>query len=176
MSDSPQKKKPVRLPPCVVCAQPARLHCPPCKTSYCCFSCQKEDWNKGHKKDCKRLVEANAAAEAAAAAKAAEDEAATPPPSPKAKAAPPVVSGPEARSREDVERAKKATAAAAKEKKPSAEHEALLEARCPICFENWDVDGDRFVRACCYKRVCEDCFEKSGGCLLYTSPSPRDRG
>ena len=125
-------------PPCVVCAQPARLHCPPCGTPYCCLSCQKEDWKKRHKKDCKRLVEANAAAEAAAAAKAAaaeEDEAATPPPSPKAKAAPPVVSGPAA-AREDVERAKKATAAAAKEKKPSAEHEALLEARCPICFEN----------------------------------------
>ena len=88
MGDSPLKK-PVRLPPCVVCAQPARLHCPPCGTSYCCLSCQKEDWKKRHKKDCKRLAEANAAAEAAAAAKAAAEEAATPPPSPKAKAAPP---------------------------------------------------------------------------------------
>ena len=122
MSDSP-RKKPVRLP-CVVCAQPARLHCPPCKTPYCCLSCQKEDWKKRHKKDCKRLAEANAAAEAAAAAKAAAEEAATPPPSPKAKAAPPVVSGPAA-AREDVERAKKATAAAAKEKKPSAHNNPL---------------------------------------------------
>ena len=165
MSDSPLKK-PVRRAPCVVCAQPARLHCPPCKTPYCCFSCQKEDWKKRHKKDCKRLAEANAAAEAAAAAKAAEDEAATPPPSPKAKAAPPVVSEAPAAAREDVERAKKATAAAAKEKKPSAEHEAILEARCPICFENWDVNAGRFFRECCYKRVCEDCTRKCGGIEL----------
>ena len=73
---------------------------------------------------------------------------------------------------------KKATAAAAKEKKPSAKHEALLEARCPICFENWDVNVGMFVRACCYKRVCEGCFDKSGGldvlCPLCRCPYPRD--
>ena len=47
---------------CSVCAQPSRLNCAKCKSPYCSVACQTDDWkNRGHKKACKRLVEAAAA-------------------------------------------------------------------------------------------------------------------
>ena len=97
--------------PCVVCAQPAyKLKCVKCKTPYCSVACQTVDWKeRGHKKECERLVKAYAAATVRGGAPG--DEAPTTPPLPKPKAAPPVVDGP-ARGRADVARARAAAAAA----------------------------------------------------------------
>ena len=52
------------VPRCMVCAQPAeKLKCVKCKTPYCSVACQTVDWKeRGHKKECQRLVKANAAA------------------------------------------------------------------------------------------------------------------
>ena len=64
---------------CSVCAQPSRLNCAKCKSPYCSVACQTDDWkDRGHKKACKRLVEAAAAKGGGAA----RDEAPTPPPLP----------------------------------------------------------------------------------------------
>ena len=56
------------VPRCVVCAQPARkLKRVKCETPCCSVACQSVDWKpeeRGHKKECKRLVKANAAAAA----------------------------------------------------------------------------------------------------------------
>jgi len=173
MSDDLKKKT---VPLCVVCAQPAsNFKCAKCKVPYCSVSCQTEDWKKrGHKKTCKRLVKEKA--EAAVAGDASRDEAPTPPPSPKAKAAPPVVDGP-ACGRADVARARAAAAAATATtvRAPEPEH-YRGSPRCPVCLEDWDVNGSVTIRACCCKYVCTPCNNKlvsaSLPCPLCRTPSP----
>ena len=137
---------------CSVCAQPSRLNCAKCKSPYCSVACQTDDWkNRGHKKACKRLVEAAAAKGGGGAAR---DEAPTPPPSPKKKAAPPVVDGP-ARGRADVERAKAAATAttAATAATPDPDH-WRGSTRCPVCLEALDEYGAATFLICCCKLVC----------------------
>ena len=148
------------VPRCVVCAQPAtKLKCVKCKTPYCSVDCQTVDWKeRGHKKECKRLVEANAAAAAKGGAK--RDEAQTPLPSPKPKAAPPVVNGP-ARGRADVAAARAAAAAATAAPAPAPEPEHWLGSpRCPVCLEDWDVNARAMIMPCCCKAVCTPCDNK----------------
>ena len=151
--DAPHRKPAVL---CVVCAQPAeKLNCVKCKTPYCSVACQTVDWKeRGHKKECKRLVEANAAA--AAKGGAPQEEMSTPPPSPKPKAAPPVVDGP-ARGRADVARARAAAAAATSTTAPVPEPEHWMGTpRCPVCLEDWDVNEDLTFMVCCCKDICEE--------------------
>ena len=158
------------VPRCRVCAQPAsKLTCVKCKTAYCSVACQTVDWKeRDHKKECKRLVKANAAS-AAKGTKGADDassrdEAWTPlpplPPPPKPKAAPPVVDGP-VRRRRDVERARVAAAAATAVTAHAPEPEHWLGTpRCPVCLEDWDVNVTTTVVPCCCKEVCKLCTQK----------------
>ena len=147
---------------CVVCAQPAeKLKCVKCKTPYCSVSCQTMDWKEcDHKKECKRLVKANAAA--AAKGTASGDAAPTPPPAPKPKATPPVVDGP-ARGRADIARAKAAAAAKTAKTAPAPEPEHWSgDPRCPVCLEDWDVNANLTVLICCCKHICFQCNDKLG--------------
>jgi len=150
--------KPVPL--CVVCAQPAeKLKCVKCKTPYCSVACQTVDWKeRGHKKECKRLIKANAAT---AAKGASEDKVSAPAPSLKLKVVPPVVDGP-ARGRADVARAK-ATAAAATAQattSPAPEPEHWLGTpRCPVCLEDWDVNAPPTILLCCCQNLCNKCAD-----------------
>ena len=145
---------------CSVCAQPSRLNCAKCKVPYCSVACQTLDWKRSHKATCKRLVKENAEAAAKGAGGAARDEAPTPPPSPKEKAAPPVVDGP-ARGRADVARAKAAAAAATATDAATPEPEHPFgSTRCPVCLDDWDVNGDTRMTLCCCKTVCEPCAKK----------------
>jgi hypothetical protein len=149
------------VPRCVVCAQPAeKLKCVKCKTPYCSAECQTVDWKeRGHKKECKRLVKANAAA--AAERDASQDEASTPPPSPKTKTAPPVVDGP-ARGRADVARARAAAAVVTTMTATTAtepEH-WCWSSRCPVCLEDWDVNEMPAMLLCCCKIICTLCLSK----------------
>ena len=58
--------------------------------------------------------------------------------------------------------------------KRSAEEAKLDEEdkMCPICYENWDVNGCLNLRLCCMKRICEDCDEKVESCPLCRTPKP----
>ena len=164
------------VPRCVVCAQPAeKLKCVKCKTPYCSIACQTVDWKeRGHKKECKRLVKANAAA--AAKGGASRDEAQAPQPSPKPKTAPPVVDGP-ARGRADVASAKAAASAIAAPAPLEPEH-YLGTPRCPICLEDWDVNDTTAILLCCCKSICVGCNRRmtsvdSSACPLCRTPTPK---
>ena len=158
---------------CSVCAQPSRLNCAKCKSPYCSVACQTDDWkNRGHKKACKRLVEAAAAKGGGGAAR---DEAPTPPPSPKKKAAPPVVDGP-ARGRADVARAKAAAAAVTATTAPAPEPDHWRgSTRCPVCLEDWDEDVPATIRVCCCRHICTRCEDTMGHreCPLCRTPCPK---
>jgi len=169
--DASREKPAVR---CVVCAQSAeKLKCVKCKTPYCSAECQTVDWKeRGHKKECKRLFKAIAAA--VAKGSAPRDEAH--PPSPKLKAAPPVVDGP-ARGRADVARARAAAAAATSTTAPVPKPEHWLgSARCPVCLEDWDVNATPTIMLCCCKTVCTPCSKKLSStkspCPLCRAPFP----
>jgi len=48
---------------------------------------------------------------------------------------------------------------------------ARLGSRCPICLEEWDVNGKNVFRVCCCRRVCRSCEDKSGNeCPLCRIP------
>jgi len=42
--------------PCQVCKEPSKSQCPSCRTPYCSKACQRVDWKRGHKKDCKEMT------------------------------------------------------------------------------------------------------------------------
>jgi hypothetical protein len=117
------------------------------------------DWKeRGHKKECKRLVKANAAP--AAKGGAPRDEVLTPRSSTKPKAVPPMVDGP-ARGRADVARARAAAAAATAMTAPAPEPEHWIGLpRCPVCLDDWDVNTESVMLICCGKCVCDLCFCK----------------
>ena len=144
----------------------ARLTCV-YKTRYCCVSCQTDDSEtQGHRKECKKLVEANALEAAArASGDALRSEAVAPLSSPKAKTVPPLVKG-SGPSREDVARAK-TTAAAAKVTKLPAEDEKRLAMRCLICYcDDWDVNVGAHNRQCCYESACRGYSKKCGAATV----------
>ena len=42
--------------PCRVCKEPSKSQCPSCRTPYCSKSCQRIDWKRDHKNECKELT------------------------------------------------------------------------------------------------------------------------
>ena len=42
--------------PCRVCKEPSKSQCPSCRTAYCSKACQRVDWKRGHKNECKELT------------------------------------------------------------------------------------------------------------------------
>ena len=42
--------------PCHVCKEPSKSQCPSCRTPNCSKACQRVDWKRGHKHQCKELT------------------------------------------------------------------------------------------------------------------------
>ena len=122
---------------------------------YCSTECQRIDWReRGHRKACKKIRSERAA-------EAARAEAPTPPPSPPRD----VFYGPAPRSHADEVRARIAAeheaARARREANPEREPaSARYGSRCPICFDDWDVNAAQRVQICCCRSVCRSCGEK----------------
>ena len=135
---------------CSICSEKAKLNCPCGTTQYCSTECQRIDWrDRGHRKACKKIRDERAA-------EAARAEAPTPPPSPP-------VYGPAPRSPADEIRARIAAeheaARALREANPEREPtSARWGSRCPICYEDWDLNAGIRVHFCCCRRVCRSCF------------------
>ena len=153
---------------CTICGEKAKLNCPCETTQYCSVTCQKVDWReRGHRKACKKI-------RAERAAEAARAEAPTPPPSPPRE----VVYGPAPRSHADEVRARIAAeheaARARREANPEREPEsARYGSRCPICLEEWNVNGKTIFFACCCRTICESCMIKTHNdavCALCLKP------
>ena len=145
---------------CTICgARPKTLlNCPCGTTQYCSVDCQRIDWrDRGHRKACKKIRNERAA-------EAARAEAPTPPPSPPEKV---VFYGPAPRSHADEVRARIAAeheaARARREANPEREPVvARFGSRCPVCFEEWDVNLGPMLRPCCCRTICEKCENKIG--------------
>ena len=152
---------------CTICGEKAKLNCPCETTQYCTVACQKIDWReRGHRTACKKIRNE----------RAAEAEAPTPPPSPPRE----VFYGPAPRSQADEIRARIAAEheAARTRRETSPEREpvsARWGSRCPICFEDWDVNNPGVVRLCCCREICKSCEEKTGGtqCPVCRAPAPK---
>ena len=149
---------------CTICGAKSKLPCPCGTTQYCSVACQKVDWrDRGHRKACKKIRDERAAEAARAEA----------PPSPPQQ----VVYGPAPRSHADEVRARIAAeheaARALREANPKPEPEsARYGSRCPFCLEDWDVNENLHVRACCCRRICLSCFKKTvkQACPLCRAP------
>ena len=140
---------------CTICGAKSKLPCPCGTTQYCSVACQKVDWReRGHRKACKKIRDERAAEAARAEA----------PPSPPKE----VFYGPAPRSHADEVRARIAAeheaARARREANPEPEPEsARWGSRCPVCFEEWDVNDTRLhshIRHCCCRLVCSTCSDK----------------
>ena len=138
---------------CTICGEKAKLNCPCGTTQYCSTECQRIDWrDRGHRKACKKIRDERAAEAARAEA----------PPSPPPSPPKPVVYGPAPRSHADEIRARiaaeheaaRARREANPEPKPAS---ARWGSRCPICLEDWDVNGTRSLLTCCCRRICNSC-------------------
>ena len=147
---------------CTICGEKAKLPCPCGTTQYCSTDCQRIDWrDRGHRKACKKI-------RAERAAEAARAEAPTPPPE--------VVYGPAPRSHADEVRARIAAeheaARKRREANPEPEPQSVrFGSRCPICLEEWDVNANPRLLACCCRNICESCDKKAlkrieAGCPL----------
>jgi len=138
------------------------------------------DWKeRGHKKECKRLVKANAATTKEGAGDAAWDEASTPSSSPKGSFRRPLVPF---ERRAEVERAEAAAAAAIANSAPAVVGNGVFR-RCPVCLVDYESEYglSKFLYCCC-KCICVQCdhdhlesiFDQSdseGDCKL-ESPCP----
>ena len=149
---------------CSICSKKAKLNCPCGTTQYCSTECQRIDWrDRGHRAACKKIRNDRAA-------EAARAEAPTPPPS----TPPEVVYGPAPRSHADEVRARIAAeheaARARREAEPEPEKPLLWQStrfgtRCPVCFEDWDVNADPRLNEeplllyCCCRMVCSSCAQ-----------------
>ena len=179
---------------CTICGAKPRtlLNCPCGTTQYCSTDCQRVDWReRGHRKACKEIRCARAAeatraeapslpsygpaprshadevrARIAAEHEAARAEAPTPPPSPPKE----IFYGPAPRSHADEVRARIAAeheaARARREAQPErAPVSERFGARCPICFEDWDVNcPGTSLMTCCCQRICTSCYHQLGTC------------
>jgi hypothetical protein len=149
---------------CTICGAAAKLNCPCGTTQYCTVACQRVDWReRGHRKACKKIRDERAA-------EAARAEAPTPPPKE-------VFYGPAPRSHADEVRARIAAeheaARARREANPEPEPaSARFGSRCPVCFEEWDVNTPGVFRTCCCRMVCKSCEDKIGfeACALCRLP------
>ena len=122
---------------------------------------------------------AEAEAARAAAEAAREDAPSSPPPPPPPP--PPVFYGPAPRSRADEVRARIAAeheaARARREAEPEPEPTSgRWGSRCPICYEDWDVNELRPLRVCCCRPICVTCSDKigDGPCPLCRAPLQKD--
>ena len=148
---------------CTICGAKPRtlLKCPCGTTQYCSTDCQRIDWReRGHRKACKKLRKRAA-------------EAPTRAPSPPRD----VFYGPAPRSHADEIRARIAAeheaARVRREANPEPEPaSARWGSRCPICFEDWDVNQAPILMSCCCRMVCAHCVEKFHGdpCPLCRMP------
>ncbi len=150
---------------CTICSAKAKLPCPCGTAQYCTVACQRIDWrDRGHRKACKKIRDDRAAEAARAEA----------PPSPPKE----VVYGPAPRSHADEVRARIAAeheaARVRREANPEREPQsARWGSRCPICLEEWDVNGHGMLRGCCCRKVCRSCQDKigsEGACPLCRIP------
>ena len=164
-------KKLDTLKTCTICGADKAKACQGCgTTAYCSTDCQRIDWrDRGHRKVCKKIQ----------AAEAARAEAPTPPPSPPRD----VFYGPAPRSHADEIRARIAAEheAARVRREANPEREPVstrFGSRCPICFEDWDVNVKPVLRFCCCRLICKSCEERLPAdiqCPLCRTPAPRDR-
>ena len=152
---------------CTICSAKAKLPCPCGTAQYCTVACQRIDWrDRGHRTACKKIRDDRAA-------EAARMEAPTPPKE--------VVYGPAPRSHADEVRARIAAeheaARVRREANPEPEPEsARFGSRCPVCFEDWDVNAGNVLRTCCCRKICRSCTVKVGigPCPLCRVPHPKD--
>jgi TPR repeat protein len=154
---------------CSICSEKAKLNCPCETTQYCSTECQRIDWrDRGHRKACKKIRNERAA-------EAARAEAPTPPPS----APEGVFYGPAPRSHADEVRARIAAeheaARVRREANPEPETPSRFGSRCPICFEDWDVNISSTFLPCCCRTVCQSCHAKveQKPCPLCRTPMPK---
>ena len=155
---------------CSVCGSTGkRLSCPPCGTNYCSTDCQRIAWKRGHRRECRKIVERrDAAAQHDAALREAPPE------------EPLVFYGPAPRSRADEARARivaeHEAARARREATPEPQPmSARFGSRCPICLEAWDVNGENLLFTCCCRQICRPCTDKLGcnaPCPLCRMPPP----
>ena len=154
---------------CTICGARPKilLNCPCGTTQYCSTACQRIDWrDRGHRKACKKIRDERAA-------EAARAEAPTPPEA--------VFYGPAPRSQADEIRARIAAeheaARLRREANPEPEPESeRFGRRCPICYEDWDVNENPWFRACCARTVCGACNSKIAAeepCPLCRAPPAR---
>jgi len=152
---------------CSICSEKAKLNCPCGTTQYCSTECQRIDWrDRGHRKACKKIRNERAAEAARAEA----------PPSPPEE----VFYGPAPRSHADEVRARIAAEheAARARREANPEPEPTSErygSRCPVCLEEWDVNDGLLTKACCCRRICESCHNKSrrAPCPICRTPHPK---
>ena len=142
--------------PCQVCREPSKSRCPSCRTPYCCKACQRADWKRGHKTECKVLTDEFQR-------RYSYDE-----PSAK-KEAPPVVVIPDSvRPTIDLKHT-------TKEQSKPADEATYHRGSCPICLElRHDLQLSYF--ACCGNTICYECFKKCDAmnqiCPLCRAPTP----
>ena len=155
---------------CTICGKGNAKLCQGCgTTAYCSTACQRIDWrDRGHRKACKKIRDERAA-------EAARAEAPAPSPSPP----PEVFYGPAPRSHADEVRARIAAeheaARARREANPEPEPlSARQGSRCPICYEDWDVNYHFEMTPCCARTICTRCHIKHGKqpCALCRAPYP----
>jgi hypothetical protein len=148
---------------CSVCGSTGkRLSCPPCGTNYCGKICQRIAWKRGHRRECRKIVERRKAAAQHDAAQREE-----PPEEPL------VFYGPAPRSRADEARARivaeHEAARALREATPDPQPASVrFGSRCPICLEAWNVNVGHTVYVCCCQQVCTQCSDA----LVHTPTCP----
>ena len=151
------------LKACGICGEPSTFNCVCGTIAYCSQACKTVDWrDRGHREACERIRDADAAA---------------PSPPPEA-----VVYGPAPRSDADEARARIAAeheaARAWREANPEREPASVRwGSRCPVCFEDWDVNDPGAFRSCCARKICDSCADKVQGasCPLCRSPCAKNK-
>ena len=150
---------------CTICGKKDARPCNGCgTTSYCSTDCQRIDWrDRGHRKACKKVQ-----------AEREEAKRAEAPPPPRD-----VFYGPAPRSHADEIRARIAAeheaARVRREANPEPVPSSRVGSRCPICFEDWDVNLSHELQSCCCRAICTSCFRKIDRktCPLCRSPPPK---
>ena len=129
--------------PCQVCKEPSKSQCPSCRTPYCSKACQRVDWKRGHKHECKELT-----LEFKRGYNYVE-------PTTKVKEAPPVVVIPDSvRPTIDLKQTTK------EQSKPTDETAPSGRESCPICLEVLPTGQESAYQSCCGKFICAVCLKK----------------